>query len=326
MAKIQPAVKTIFLKLPGNTPTPGAGVATTQYFGDISQMACILNRRFYRQGLSWVVAGFKVHVASGYHGSVGICRLPDSWPVSNGWHKAYAHWKSQQDDAMREAGVQSSIAKYRDFKIHMDTDHVTATFANNLIPIDCDGEEFALGEWDASQIVVPNVIADASGSLVDPYEYLLHMVGANANAASTSRGIVDGYANSRAYPQSPDPASPPVENSDNWFQQMDDVGNDNPEIILNASGRNDDLPYDQVDYPGGEHNAPGLQFVDNGSVIATSVSRSVLLRGDTFPCGLFTVGIGTAESSNPNSSDVYLSVYLVPGSSRGYLTQPMQDM
>ena len=35
------------------------------------------------------------------------------------------------------------------------------------------------------------------------------MVGAN-NAAG-SRGIIEGYADSRAYPQSPDPVSPDID-------------------------------------------------------------------------------------------------------------------
>ncbi len=317
MAKIQPAVKTISVLLPG---TSSAG--TNQYFGDISQMACVVNRRFYRQGLNWVVAGFKVHATAGWIGDVGICRLPDTWICSNAWHKAYAHWKAQQDDAVREAGGESAVAKFRDFKVHMDPLHVTAGFGDNLVPRDCNGNEFLPGEWQASQIVLPNIVPDASGSEVDPQEYFLHMLGDN-NHGGVSRGVIDGYASSRAFPQSPDPVGPNLASNENWYMQMENVGNESPEVIANATDRNDDLPYDQEHYPGGDTNAPGYQLVDINGMSNFSITNSMSLKGDTFPCGLFTVEINTISDV---SSSVQLEIYLVPGPVRGYLTQPMQDM
>ena len=52
--KIEPAVQTLSFQL---TSSPFE-VSTTDYI-DLSQVASLVNRRFYRQGINWAVGGFK---------------------------------------------------------------------------------------------------------------------------------------------------------------------------------------------------------------------------------------------------------------------------
>ncbi len=323
MAKIQPAVKTLQFTIPGNE----SGVSLGRYI-DLSQVCSKVSRRFYRQGKVWVVAGFKIIASNGFIGSINVQRLPDTWSVSNSWHKCFSNWKKQQDEAIDDSGSQSAVAKYRDFKIHMDPDHVVQGFTSNLIPIDASLNGILPGEWEASQIVIPNIDPDASGSTVDPREFFLHMVGVNnlavAGPGTGSRGMVSGYAHSRAFPQSPDPVSPAVEDADNWMRDMFDVGGDTTDIVRNATLKNDDLPYDQDEYPGGETNFPGLQTVDIVSMTPQAVLATRQLSGDTFPCGLIKINIDTVTGGSDD--DIGVLVHLVPGADRGYLTQPMQDM
>ncbi len=326
MAKIQPAVKTVQFMIPGNVAS-----ANIQRYADLSQVCSKLNRRFMRQGKVWVVAGFKFIAAQGWSGEFNVQRIPDSWPVSNSWHKVYATWKKQQDEAIDDSGSQSAVARYRDFKIHMDTEHVDQGISNNLIPIDTEGNAMLPGEWEASQIVIPNIDPDATGSDIEPREFYLHMVGENNHAVAGpgtgSRGMVSGYAHSRAYPQSPDPVSPAIEDADNWMREMFDVGGDTTDIVRNATLKNDDLPYDQDEYPGGATNFPGLQMVDVASITNSAVLSTRQLRGDTFPCGLIKFEIDTAGGIPTEvDADILVLVYLVPGNDRGYMTQPMQDM
>ena len=47
--KLEPAVQTMIFTLPNGESTL-----------DLSQCASIVNRRFYRQGINWVVAGFRI--------------------------------------------------------------------------------------------------------------------------------------------------------------------------------------------------------------------------------------------------------------------------
>lgn len=308
MKKIQPSVLSMAFRVP-------AGNSTV----DLSQSASILNRRFYRQGIVWAVSGIRVFKANPTEtGAVGISwsRLPATWSMSNGWEKAFRAWNKQQKDAVEAAGAESAVARFRDFKIHMDTTHVASGFANNLLPLDASGNIPVPGEWEESLIVVPNQTLDATGSRVDPKEYSLHAVGVNDNGG-ISRGIVEGYADSRAYPQSPDPVSPPIDSFNNWMRDMFDVGNDNQETTQNATDRNDDLPYTQVNYPGGETQLPGLQLADISYFSAGTNSNKLFMKGDTVPCGLI-------RFFSDQQVDVIIDV--VPGHHKGYLCQPMTEM
>ncbi len=288
---------------------------------DLSQVASLLNRRFYRQGLNWAVAGFKIVTQGATTGGVTVSKLPNTWVTSNAWEKAFRAWNKQQMDAIEEAGAESAVARFRDFKVYADVDHVTAGFAGNLLPIDLVGAPYATGEWQSSSIVIPNNQLDASGSRVDPIELKLHMVGVNSNGA-TSRGIIEGYADSRAYPQSPDPVSPDIANANNWMRDMFNVGNDNEEITGNATDKNDDLPYPQVNYPGGQTQAPTLQLHDSTIVSSTTIGGSTRLKGGNFPCGLIRFNTNlTAGDQLP-----VLLIDLVPGNHRGYLCEPMTEM
>jgi len=318
--KIQPAEMTL---LTATTSVPAG--ATGEFTIDLSQCASLMNRRFYRQGLNWAVAGFKILTQSGVSGNVSVLKLPNTWVTSNAWEKAFRAWNKQQMDAIEEAGAESAVARFRDFKVHADTVHVTAGFGNNLLPYDGStpiAQQFAVGEWENSQIVIPNLIADASGSLVDPKEYALHMVGVN-NFGSLSKGVLEGYADSRAYPQSPDPVSPVIGSDQNWLRNMFDVGNDSTEVTDNATDRNDNLPYPQVDYPGGEIQAPGLMVHDLSGITGTTIGGTTRLKGGNFPCGLVRV---LFDNTGETSGNITLLIDLVPGDHRGYLAEPMTEM
>lgn len=310
MRKLEPAVQTMYFTVPDGESTV-----------DLSQCASILNRRFYRQGINWVVAGFrffKPGIAPATGTGVSIGKLPNTWVMSNAWEKAFRAWDKQQKEALKESGGESAESRFRDFKIHMDVTHVDAGFGSNLLPTDSLLSVPATGEWEPSQIVVPNILPDASGTTNQPIEYLLHGVGINNNGG-ISRGIIEGYADSRAYPQSPDPVSPPINSSENWLRDMFDVGNDNNLITENATDRNDELPYTQINYPGGETQLPGIQFVDGAYFSSAENSNKLYCKGDNFPCGLIRITQNTEQV-------ITMAIDLVPGTHRGYLCEPMTEM
>lgn len=335
--KIQPSVRTLTF------PIPDLSKSNIQYV-DISQAASLVNRRFYRQGLNWAVAGFSLHTsnvdASVGTGSVSIAKIPSTWIASNGWEKAFRAWNRQQMDAVSDAGALSAVAKFRDFKIHADETHVLEGFSTNMKPgvlMATDNWEFySEGEWEPSEIVLPNADLDpSSGARTEPRQNYLHMTGANeyvTGSGVASRGIMEGYADSRAYPQSPDPVSPAIDSGNNWLRAMFDVGNDNEEITENATDTNDDLPYPQVDYPGGQTQAPGLQYHDNLNITTTTVSGKTTCRGTTVPCGLLRFNIDSslgAVAPIPGAEPApiaWIQLHLVPGNHRGYLCEPMTEM
>lgn len=224
---------------------------------DLSQCASILNRRFYRQGLNWAVAGFRI----GYNGtladsvpgfSVGIYQAPQSWVVSGAWKKSMEMWRKQQNEALAESGSLDQKSRYADFKVYLDTMHAQRGFADNLIPVTPGGftpvgvnQPFPAGEWEYSQIVIP--VSGGGGGASEHYLKLLGEDGVPVNHMS----CIDGYQKGRAVPFSPDPAIPnPAD--DSWMNEMFDDGNTFSAVVDNAVDKNNDLPYDQDNYPYGD--------------------------------------------------------------------------
>jgi hypothetical protein len=324
-AKIEPAVETLYF----TTSLPGNGGDT--FYVDFSQMASIVNRRFYRQGINWAVAGVTMYTNA--NTGVTISKLPNTWVTSNAWEKAFRLWNKQQMDAIEEAGAESAVARFRDFKVFADETHVDKFVAagqdlnaTNLLPEDLTGAAFGTGEWEPAQIVLPNADLDpASGARTEPRENFLHMTGANEHVSgiSVSRGIIEGYADSRAFPQSPDPVSPVIASGNNWMRAMFDVGNDNEDITGNATDKNDDLPYPQVNYPGGQIQGPTMQLHALADVTATTVGAQTRLKGGTFPCGLMRIDLNNRTEGTASYAFV---VDMVPGSHRGYMCEPMTEM
>jgi hypothetical protein len=316
--KIEPSPLTLSLVMPSTAP----GVTATAYI-DLSQVASIVARRFYRQGLNWGIAGMKF--LSPLPGSIQVSKIPNTWVASSAWHKTFALWNKQMTDTLDDGGNRSLRARFSDFKIYADAEHRALGFGANLLPISILPGVGLPGEWDSSHVVLPQTSADASGTLIDPTEFTLHMVGASTGA---SKGIIEGYADSRAFPQSPDPVGPSASSPNNWMSSMFDDGSANPEILDNAENENDNLPYDQDDYPGGANNLLTLELHDICQIYGTSATTSVgqvRSKGGNFPCGLIRIDF-IPSADNSTSAGLGILIDMIPGAHRGYLAEPMQDM
>jgi len=318
--RLQPAVMKLHFAFAPNSTN----------FVSISEAASRMNRRFMRQGLNWAVANVRVTTqpaaVPGVGSSCYVNSIPHTWTVANAWNKAYHAWKDQQDEAIEEAGSESAVARFRDFKISADIDHdVTAnaspvamgpgTTAGPYPPGLIVGPEVnAAEEWLPSQVVIPN-----DGGPGVTAEYLLHMVGVSTAA---SKSIIDGYAFSRAFPTSPDPSTPSISTS--WLSQLHNVGDNQSEIVDNAVDRNDELPYDQSAYPGGGSNLSQLEtqgYVLNQSTIGVNQYNTGPF---TAPCGIIRFDFhGQAPDPSETLFNI-VTIELVPGKHRGYLAETME--
>jgi len=324
MKKIEPAM----LTLKFNLTNSGNGDYTHDTV-DLSQCASAVNRRFYRQGLNWAVAGFSVLTKS--TGQITIQKLPDTWSMTNAWQKGMSHWLRQQNEAVEEGGSESAVARFRDFKILADSiqsgnatrDPADGTIIdlNNLMPLDIAGDEVLPGEWEMSQVVIPNF--GAPGANYEPY---LSMVGDDVSGPGGIKALIKGYENSRAFPQSPDPVSPSLGSSQNWLRSMFDVGDNSDLVVQNATDKNDHLPYDQDNYPGSDANMPYMQINDEAFITASTIGGKTNLRGGTFPCGLIRIRNKSNDVETGWAATPQLLIHLVPGPHRGYMCEPMQEM
>jgi len=302
MAKIQPAQKTIRFEVSGGSQY--------QYI-DLSQCASIVNRRFYRQGLNWAVGGFTVVSGSG-SGFIRVNRLPETWVLSNSWEKAMRAWRRQQDEVLEDGTQESVRARFNDFKVFMDKAHHAAGAASNLTPVGSAGIAYPVGEWEYSQVVIPNFGAPGVN-----YEPFMHLLGGDTGGIGGSKALIKAYANSRSVPQSPDPLVPgDILSTDNWLNALFDVGDNNQDVMANVVGKNDDLPYHQIAYPG--EAGDETEFV--ASINLNNTQSQTQVSGNSFPCGLVQL------ETNGLDGTCFFIVHLVPGSHRGYLCENMTEM
>ncbi len=325
--KIEPAVLTFALQtqtLPAAAQPGGAGTAitptVTTLYADYSQIASLYNRRFYRQGLNWASAGMKMisspTIPTGtttVDAYVTVSKLPNTWVTSNAWEKGMRTWLRQQNEAIDLAGMESAVARFRDFKIFADPLHVNTGYAANWLP-----PNYTAGEWDPSLVVVPN----EGGTAGNTQEFTLHMVGDDDPAPAQSKALIRAYAESRSVPFSPDPVTPPGAET-SLYVQMFDTGEDHGDIIDNAIDRNDNLPYPQMDYPGGDTQGAYLEIHDQHPVTSSTLGGTTRLKGGNFPCGLVKF-----QLINYSLFDVDMSLLIdmVPGHHRGYLAESMVEM
>ena len=324
---IEPSVQTLTLQftVPGNS--------TVNSYIDLSQIASLVNRRFYRQGINWAVAGFKFLTDGNMIGSVQIQKLPNTWVMSNAWTKSFKAWQRMNNEALAE--TESVRPKFLDFKIYADAEHHAAGFAANLLPVSGTGATANVGEWESSKLVVPLL-----GGNTGTREFIA--TGSNYPGVGASGfdavSLIEGYAASRALPAIEDPNAPTDAadvtgtTPENWLSTIFSEGtNQIDAVVTDMITENNQAPYPyegdgaNVDtmYPGGANQLPGLEGHDLEFISATTIGGTTRLKGGNFPCGLIKVitGNNTAESKF-----MTMQIDLIPGSHRGYLCEPMTEM
>ncbi len=309
---------------------PGNG----DYTLSLSQCASLVNRRFYRAGLDWAVAGFTVFTSEGITGAFEINKIPTNWISSNSWEKGFHTWMKMNNEALEEA--ESVKPKFLDFKVFMDDVHHAAGVGANLIPIDASSNQFTTGTWDMSSMLIPDT--SAPGTVADRE---IIWTGANYPGAGASGlnavSLIEGYAASRGLPDIRDPNAPADAGDadgvspENWMSALFNEGTTQDDRVLqDMIQENNKAPYpfenDGVNadtmYPGGANQAPGLEVHDITFVTSTTVGGQSYLRGGQFYGGLIRF---TNAMSDPEASTV-VQVHLVPGEHRGYMARSMQDV
>ena len=327
--KIEPSAMTITF----STPSVTAGT-TGNFTIDLSQVASLVNRRFYRQGINWAVGGIKVLTQT--NGSIAVHKLPNTWVMANAWEKSMRTWNKMNREALAE--TESVRPKFLDFKIYADAGHHAAGYGSNLLPFAASGVATA-GEWEPSKVVIP--IGAASPGATGDREIVA--VGANFPGIGSSGldavSMIEGYAASRGLPNVLDPNVPDDAalvdgfNPQNWMAAIFNEGTDQTtDVMEDMISENNIAPYpfenDGVNtdtmYPGGANQLSGLQVHDSTTYGATTIGGTTRLKGGNFPCGLIKITHNVAADSEAHN--VVLYVDLVPGHHRGYLCEPMTEM
>lgn len=314
-SKLTNTVRKLLLVTPQQAEVPTNGL-----YIDIAQCLSIVNRKSYRQGMNYAIAGFTIY--SGGSGGVFVQTLPKHWTMDNATTKMFETWKDQRAEVLKESP--SLKAKWSDFKVFMDADHAAAGVAGNITPVAYSNgayQPYLLGEWAASEITTP---VDG-GAIGISHQSTVHVIGDNVPpgafqpGATTSIGAIREYAASRAIIMSPDPVPQPGTASNLTVYNVLSSHDEMSEAILNdITFQNDTPPYDRDNYPGGP-NQPYLEFVD---LLAVN-NYGDASAGSKASSGPFVAPLGLINviPSLSNNANMVIEIDLVPGNYKGVLAE-----
>ena len=341
MKNIEPAVQTLWFNVVTEADS------TTNSYVDLSQVASLVNRRFYRQGINWAVSGIETYSTistEGFNseGNIVISKLPNTWVMSNAWEKSFRSWQRMNNESLEDS--ESVKPRFLDFKIYADSVHHELGYGSNLLPVSLAGG-FTPGEWESSKFVY----SSASNATITVEAVA---VGSSFPGTSTATGLdavslIEGYAASRGLPNVLDPNAPsdasdvgPTATPENWLGALFTEGTTrDKKVIEDMTSENNVAPYPfendgvNVDtmYPNGANQGTGLEVHEYGFITPTTIGNQTNFKGSMFPCGLIRFDItnsvaapGPGEPSRNMST--LIGVRLVPGSHRGYLCEPMTEM
>jgi len=305
---MQPAITSLAYAV---TPSSGSVVANI----DLAKGLSTVNRRLYRQGMNYAVAGVSV---GRFDTGLTKCLLQsagNTWMVQNAWKKGYALWRAQQREVLE---VMPSIeGKWADFKVTLDDVVTTATLNPRNSTTGGSAGDPVCDEWNYSEYVW-----DDDGTEREPH---FHLIG--ATDLSSSIGLVQEYHISRAMPHA---NAPFVEGeaSDSIYAKALGTDEMSDMLVDNMEQENDNPPYDQDEMYGGDTAGDSAVIVDEFSTSVHNSGRSVPFIA---PCGLLRVSIESKVNNDANQPWVLVAsdeahllvVHLVPGGYKGVLATPM---
>ncbi len=321
---MQPAVTDIYLK----TDPTGAGTNNLWYVDTAKQLSKV-NRRLYSQsrlygyqGLTfiWKAKNSAVPPALGDLATieVRVATAGNTWIVQNAHTKGHALWNQMQELVLEDNP--SVKGTWHDFKIQLSD---SASTPRTLEALAGDGGLYLDGEWNLATYVMPQHEVDpASGLPLPAVELTATLIGGDT---ASKRSLVKAYQESRATVQPFDPAVPAAM-STSFFNLLTDSGSQEPELADVIEGENDEPPYDQGNYPGGEINADSAVIVGYGAISASEVDGRI--GGFVAPCGLLEIQINGYDAAgnsigDANMPEVELLLHVAPGSYKGVASVPM---
>nr|AGA18463.1 hypothetical protein [uncultured marine virus] len=308
---IQPAITSLNYEMPTST------VGVTRYI-DLAADLSKLNRKLFRQGYQYAIAGITV---TDDVGVLSACEITvntagNSWITQNAWTKGYALWNQMNEEVLDDNP--SIQGKWADYKVYLNENMAGA---NTIQALDGNMVAWPAGaEWEYSRYVVPqHDVSLVDGSVLPALEYVAALVGPD-DLPNFRFSLVKAYEESRATVQDIAP-NVPVALPNSFYLQLTDDGSQDPELATVIQDANDQPPYPMApgEYPGSE----AFGFAGASTRVARGVKNdfapTMTLPGFTAECGLLQIGARRSEGAE----NIRLQIHLVPGSYRGIMAKPM---
>lgn len=290
-----------------------AGADSSTKYVDIAKALSMMNRKAYRQGLYYYVAGG--YFVNGSTAHVSINSLPDNYTTKRAWLRGFKTWMEMNRRAtvMDEASI---FPKYHDFK----TEYGYNTRASILEPVygsvgaGSTPTAYVSDAWDISEYVTDDPRSD------DPQQndhFSSHMLGAHSGSAGAWNGIGLIASLNDTWPQPPANTDPTLDADADTdpLANMFDAGESHQDIRDHLDLHNDNVPYDR-------DLMVGATSVNEGTPVAlcrTSAGSGAKMSFGGFcaPLGLLQVEVTDFGDGSSTLGNVELVLEIAPGPYHG---------
>lgn len=287
------------------------------HYIDIAKMLSAVNRRSYRQGMSYDVASVVFHDSASSETYIKVCTAPNTWSTQAAWKTGFEQWMKQQRAALAATEL-DRFGPWHDFKVYINYDMIADI--DKPIFIDVEGNTLTAGEWIYSKYLVPEQGAG------NPDTASIGLMGAHVGTPTggdmTYASLLEAMENSINAPQE-DPSQSLHNNL--WAQLSPDASD--PEVIqyvLDDVEDDNDLPGYSPTIISGAGAAgsgrPSDPWVARECSIQGGAHKMAAVGGFTAPCGLLV--IETDHGTDANTVGVTLE--LMPGDYKGVSARPMR--
>jgi hypothetical protein len=270
---------------------------------DLGQIASLINRRMYRQGMIYpfsleLMTGTVVN--PGYRVKMSIQTLPNTWLL----RKAWAFSKEAFLAATKEQREMLKVAKWNDFKVWWDEQHTTS---GNMLPTlyKADGTTINVDTgWEYTEVPRHDI-----GTSYYAFKFF-------GDTSTTHLGILDEFQKSQqGTVAAPDPVGTGTDMPyDEILVQLDD------EDIRALQERNEFPPYDEEFH---QYHIPEYFLGSQYNAAASALPHAEPLPTSTpimlAPCGLIKLqNISIDQGGNGTDiSGISIKVNLLAGKYRG---------
>lgn len=285
------------------------------HFLDLAKMLSEVNRKSFRQGMSYDIASIVYHSSNSSETYIKACTAPNTWTTQAAWQLGFRHWMQQQKAAASQGAF--DLGKWHDFKIYLNANHI----GNADLPLFIDSEDHnaPIGDWDYSSFKVPQ-----PGS-ADPTDGQIILMGTNSGAypAYTKVSLCAELERLLVIPAE-DPAIPTaaIETVYGLFAEESNDPETLAAVITDLTTENDFPPYSRVRVLGAwsaANDYPSDPWVARKACIQGGAHHMAAVGGFTVPCGLLCF-----ETRNTSNDTIGVNVELVPGPYKGVSARPMR--
>jgi len=293
------------------------------HYLDIAKMLSEINRKSFRQGMTYDVANIVFHNSADDETLINVCTAPNTWVIQAAWQAGFRHWRQRiniAEDSLEDDDALTG--PWSDFKVYLNSAHKAGT-ADYSVFIDVEDNTCLGGDWDYSYYttMVDKADSDAKDNvaimLMGPHD------GDFTDGTGVAVSLLEVLENTIKTPTE-DPSLPAGSTDSLWTFLSPDVADSEmiKQVILREEQSNDLPPYDLTVIAGAGTagvGRPSDPWISRVVCIPGGGAHMAACGGFAAPCGLVVI-----ETLQDGVDTIGVTLELVPGDYKGVSARPMR--